>query len=128
MSSGESLYLQESAAVAEGAAGEACGRPSARRCIDLVTSLREALQAAALLAEEREEQHGGVVVLEVDREGALRAAAPGNIAPTSGHEDLPEGNGSNLRSGRWGVAVGVLQPKLAKAPRQHLGGEEAGEA
>ena len=116
------------AAIAGGAAGEACGGPSARRSVVLATSFRAALQAVAFLVEDLEEQHRGAIILEVDHEGTLRTANSGNLAPAPGHEDLPGGISSNLHSSRWGVAVGMLQPLFTKAPRRHPSGEVRWEA
>ena len=51
-----------------------------------------------------------------------------DLAPATSHEDPPGGDGFNHHSSRWGVAVGVLQPKVKGTSQRHLGGEELWEA
>ena len=61
-------------------------------------------------------------------EGTYRPADPGDFAPAPGHEDLARSNDRDLRSGRKGATVGVLQPELQSPARRHLQGQGRREA
>src|SRR4051812_3718657 len=98
------------APVACGAVLGAIGGPSRRRGKVLAASPGAALQPATVRVEDLEEHHRSAVVLQVDREGALRSAAPSDFTPATSHEDLARGGDRNLCPGRRSVAVGMLQP------------------
>src|SRR4051812_34013687 len=76
------------APVACGAVQGAIGWPSRPRGRVLAASPGAALQPATARVEDLEEHHRSAIVLEVDREGALRSAAPSDFTPATSHEDL----------------------------------------
>ena len=62
----------------------AAGAATSGARLTLALPFGAALQAATLRVEDLEEQCGGAVVLEVDREGALRMANPRDLSPAVG--------------------------------------------
>src|SRR3954465_12732820 len=88
------------APVACGAVQGAIGGASHRRGEVLAASPGAALQPATVRIEDLEEHHRSAVVLQVDREGALRSTAPSDFAPGASHEDLARGGDRNLCPGR----------------------------
>ena len=85
--------------------------------------LGAALQPASFSIKDVEEHQGGAVVFKMNHEGTYRPADPGDFAPAPGHEDLARSNDRDLRSGRKGTAVSVLQPELQIPARRHIEGE-----
>ena len=88
------------------------GRPGPRQSDAPAASLGAALQPASFSIKDLEEHQGGAIVFEVDYEGAPYPADPGDLAPATGHVDLSRSDNLDLRSGRRGTAVGVLQTEL----------------
>ena len=84
--------LPGAVAAAGGAVGRTGGGIDACCHAILAAPSREALQAAAFLIKDLEEQRGGAVVLEMDGEGPLRAAGAGDLAPSASDEDLARGD------------------------------------
>ena len=87
-----------------------------------------ALQPAPFSIEDLEDHQGGAVIFKMNCEGTYRPADPGDFAPAPGHEGLARSNDRDLRSGRKGTAVSVLQPELQSPARRHLEGEGKREA
>ena len=85
--------------------------------------LCEALQPTAFCIKDLKEHQGGAIVFEMNQKGTPCSADPGDLAPASGHVDLARSDNLNLRSGRRGTAVSMLQPELKRPPRRDLEGE-----
>ena len=98
------------------------GGPGPRRFVAPAALPGAALQPASFSIEDLEEHQGGAIVFKMNHEGTYRLADPGNFTPAPGHEDLARSDDRDLRSGRRGAAVGVLQPELQR-PAPHLEGE-----
>ena len=99
------------------------GGPGPRRFIAPAALPGAALQPASFSIEDLEEHQGGAVIFKINYEGTYRPADPGDFAPTPGHEDLARSDDRDLRSGRKGAAVSMLQPELQRPPRRHLEGK-----
>ena len=99
------------------------GRPGPRQSDAPAAFLGAALQLASFSIEDLEEHQGGAIVFKINYEGTPHAADPGDLTPASGHIDLARSDDRDLRSGREGAAVGVLQPELQRPARRHLEGE-----
>ena len=99
------------------------GGPSPRRFVAPAALPGAALQPASFSIEDLEEHQGGAVIFKMNYEGTYRPADLGDFAPDLGHEDLARSDDFYLRSSCQSTAVGVLQPKLERPPRQHLEGQ-----
>ena len=99
------------------------GGPGPRQFVAPAALPGAALQPASFSIEDLEEHQGGAVIFKMNYEDAYRPADPGDFAPAPGHEDLARSNDRDLRSGRKGAAVSVLQPELQSPARRHLEGE-----
>ena len=99
------------------------GGPGPRQFVAPAALPGAALQPAPFSIEDLEEHQGGTIVFKMNYKGAYRPADPGDFAPAPGHEDLARSNDRDLRSGRKGATVGVLQPELQSPARRHLEGE-----
>lgn len=98
-------------------------RPGPRQSDAPTAFLGGALQPASFSIEDLEEYHGGAIIFKMNYEGTLRPADLGDLTPAPGHVDLARSDDRDLRSGREGAAVGVLQPELQRPARRHLEGE-----
>ena len=88
------------------------GGPDPRRFVAPAALPGAALQPASFSIEDLEEHQGGAVAFKMNYERTYRPANLGDFAPASGHEDLARSDDRDLRSGREGAVVGVLQPEL----------------
>ena len=86
------------------------GGPGPRQFVAPAALPGAALQPASFCVKDLEEHQGGAIVFKMNYEGTTCLADPGDLAPAPGHEDLARSDDRNLRSGRKGVAVSVLQP------------------
>ena len=99
------------------------GGPGPRQFVAPAALPGAALQPASFSIEDLEEHQGGAIIFKMNYEGTYHPADPGDFAPAPGHEDLARSNDRDLRSGRKGTAVSMLQPELQSPARRHLEGE-----
>ena len=88
------------------------GRPGPRHFDAPAAFLGEALQSVSFRVEDLEEHQGDAIVFKMNCEGTPRLADPGDLALALGHVDLARSDDHDLRSGRKGAAVSMLQPEL----------------